>query len=205
MARLWCCGSRLNAHQLAGGLVRFMCVDLRLAGLRHQDQKDRKRYQCDACEGEKGRAVACRHHDRAGDPIADRGADTLNGCDRAETHIVATGAAHEVGHDERREDAEYSSTDAVKKLHRDQPSAIIRECVKHAANRQDSECREKDRLAATAVSSPLCASASFCPTRASIGAFAKWKSATHTAKTSKGLQVINTLQPDGCSPLLGWL
>src|SRR5260370_29174147 len=50
-----------------------------------------------------------------------------------------------------------------------------------------------------AVSAPLFARASFCPTSGSIGALAKWKSATHTANTKRGLQVISTLQPDGCS------
>jgi hypothetical protein len=53
--------------------------------------------------------------------------------------------------------------------------------------------------------SALFASASFRPTRGSIGAFEKWKSATHATKTSSGLHAINTLQPDGCSPVSDWL
>jgi hypothetical protein len=113
--------------------------------------------------------------------------DPLNGCDRTEAHIIPTGSAHEVGHHQWRQCSKDAGANAIEKLYGNEPSAIIRQCVEHAANRQDCKCREEDRLpppgvcfradeerqatltswAATmhadmrAVSSPLFASASF--------------------------------------------
>ena len=58
-------------------------------------------------------------------------------------------------------------------------------------------CAATMQMAIRLVPSSLLTSASFCPTSGSIAALAKWKSVTHTANTSKGLEDIRTERPEG--------
>jgi hypothetical protein len=89
--------------------------------------------------------------DQPGSEPARRGADPLRGGDRPLRHIVASGAAHQIGHDQRGDRAKDPGADAVEQLHPDQPDAAVREGIEHGAQRQDAEPDQQDRLAPPGV------------------------------------------------------
>ena len=92
--------------------------------------------------------------DQPGGESARRGANPLRGGDRPLRHIVAPGAAHQIGQDQRGYRAEDPGADPVEQLHPDQPHTAVRKGVKHGAHRQDAKSDQQDRLSPPAVRVP---------------------------------------------------
>ena len=89
--------------------------------------------------------------DQPGGEPAQRRADPLRGGDRPLRHIVAPGAAHQIGHDQRRDRPPDPGADPVEQLHADQPCAAVGKRVENRPHRQDAKPDQKDRLAPPAV------------------------------------------------------
>ena len=123
--------------------------------------------------------------------------------------------------EQRQQRLEQAKADAVQQLSPDQPGRIIGDGKQNAAHGQRRRGGQHQRLAPpgvaetssaiaiitscavtmhadiSAVSAPGLASASFCPTNASIGVLAKWNSAVAAASTSRDLRSSSTRQLDG--------
>ena len=104
-------------------------------GLRHAEEEHERTREGDGRERQKGGAVAGMHDHDAGKCRRQRGADALRGQNRALRDIVAARAAHQVGHDNRKQGAEESGADAIECLHGHQPELIVGQGIEATTQR----------------------------------------------------------------------
>ncbi len=137
-----------------------------VACFRHETEKDEKSYGRSGAESKKGDAIAEMIDDDASSQGADRRANSLRGRNRALREIVAAGAMHDVGDDQRCERLIDARPDPVEQLYGNQPEGVIRQGIERRADRQGRERNEKNR--------PAAPKSALRPTRIAIGNITPW-------------------------------
>ena len=117
----------------------------------HSEEKHQSPGNRDARKSQERCAIASVYDHKSREGRRYRRANALRRHDGALRDIEAPCAAHQVGHDDGKNCPEDSRSDTVQCLHGDQPKWIIRKRVKEAAQRQDEEGGEEERLTAPFV------------------------------------------------------
>ncbi len=151
-------GRHRGGRALLGDLPRAACVPVSIfvgvlvrPRLGHRESREQHRGESHGCE-----KIECETHpivvgDPAGRRSADRAADANGKADRSESEIEAARARRHVAHDERDENAESCSRDAVEHLHRDHQRRIGCGRENDRAQRQHHEADDEHQASTIAI------------------------------------------------------
>src|ERR1700722_3160501 len=120
-------------------------------GFGHDETIKRKAGSGYTGERQERRAISGVNDNEAGNAGRERSPDALSGDHRALRHVEATGAAHQIGDDDRKNRAVDAGADAVEQLHADQPKGVFGKRIETAANGQNRKRDQKERLASPGV------------------------------------------------------
>ncbi len=145
------CARTLFGPSRVVGLLQVGFSRARVPGLRHGKPKQEQACYGDAGKGQEGGAVSQADDHEASDCRRQRRSDTLRGDDGALRDVEPAGATHQVGDDDREDRAVDASSDAVEKLHADEPVWIVGQRVEHTAYGQDEKPDEEQGLSTPGV------------------------------------------------------